>query len=770
MAAMTFDITQQTLVFDTNAIGPAGPDVDAATIKTRYESNADTNAFTDAEKTKLGNQSGTNTGDQDLSGLQPLATVLTNTTAAFTTAQQANLANQSGTNTGDQDLSGLQPLAAALTATTAAFTTEQEAKLASVSPSASTIAVLKAYDTSTVKTAWLLADGNFGLFRFEDGDFDDEITTDTSERWFIKANDTDADEGAWCRVREIEGEWNIRDGGAVGDGVTDDRAAILYCIEMAQSLSWHGTIVKVPAKYNGRTEGTKWFYCSNFIQFEGDAIRISGDGRNQSKLLFGNHSTGVIITNTGSTQNIYNCLERMWIKGSAPSATADDAQATYGVIAREFSKSMLRDLYIEDFVDGIYADADFASSTTSGMIDLEMNNVYIDQNAWPNQHNKFPRYGMRFTNSNGTTFKMQVLKMNNSTIYSQVTIKTGVYSGDASTTTFSLNVGSGTFGLSQEAGIQVFVFESGVWVRKAITTDYTLNDRTGGGTTAIAAGASAKDGNMPSTNGYAITDVDVVFVTAPATGSSNIRITRVDPYGEVGLYMEYGDANHVVGGAIGGYKHAVQLGKSGTDAGANTIELDYIQLCWVGLRAYQGDNIGGKFVVRRYAESDILKFSELGTATGIIIDDLAGSKEIESELISDVALTGSYADILTWDVPNYRPGTTRRIDTNLTFQMTETSTTRVAFDLKLEYSNDGGLTWSTLMFERPELDITGATGNKFFTRIPFSKRHKVTVDNVSNVTRTLKYRIQSKLVSGDTITIKGSSTYESSGSIRYINP
>ena len=41
-------------------------------IKTKYENNANTNVFTDAEKTNLGNQSNTNTGDQDLSGLQPI--------------------------------------------------------------------------------------------------------------------------------------------------------------------------------------------------------------------------------------------------------------------------------------------------------------------------------------------------------------------------------------------------------------------------------------------------------------------------------------------------------------------------------------------------------------------------------------------------------------------------------------------------------------------------------------------------------------------------
>lgn len=39
-------------------------------IKTAYENNADTNAFTDSEKTNLSNQSGTNTGDTPASGSQ----------------------------------------------------------------------------------------------------------------------------------------------------------------------------------------------------------------------------------------------------------------------------------------------------------------------------------------------------------------------------------------------------------------------------------------------------------------------------------------------------------------------------------------------------------------------------------------------------------------------------------------------------------------------------------------------------------------------------
>ena len=49
-----------------------------ATIKTKYESNADTNGFTDSEKTKLSNQSGTNTGDETTATIQskrPIKTV-----------------------------------------------------------------------------------------------------------------------------------------------------------------------------------------------------------------------------------------------------------------------------------------------------------------------------------------------------------------------------------------------------------------------------------------------------------------------------------------------------------------------------------------------------------------------------------------------------------------------------------------------------------------------------------------------------------------------
>jgi hypothetical protein len=107
-----------------------------AEIKTLYEGEEDTNAFTDAEKSKLAAISGTNTGDQDLSGLMVksanlsdvanvstartnlgLGTAATTDSTAYapalgpddnyvTDAEKTVIGNTSGTNTGDQDLSG----------------------------------------------------------------------------------------------------------------------------------------------------------------------------------------------------------------------------------------------------------------------------------------------------------------------------------------------------------------------------------------------------------------------------------------------------------------------------------------------------------------------------------------------------------------------------------------------------------------------------------------------------------------------------------------
>jgi hypothetical protein len=78
--------------------------LDAASIKVLYESNANTNEFDDAEQTKLGFISATQAVDLDTIESD---TATNNAKVGITPSQATILSNTSGTNTGDQDISGL---------------------------------------------------------------------------------------------------------------------------------------------------------------------------------------------------------------------------------------------------------------------------------------------------------------------------------------------------------------------------------------------------------------------------------------------------------------------------------------------------------------------------------------------------------------------------------------------------------------------------------------------------------------------------------------
>jgi len=76
--------------------------LDAASIKVLYESNANTNEFDDAEQTKLGFISATQSVDLDTIESD---TATNNAKVGITPSQATILSNTSGTNTGDQDIS-----------------------------------------------------------------------------------------------------------------------------------------------------------------------------------------------------------------------------------------------------------------------------------------------------------------------------------------------------------------------------------------------------------------------------------------------------------------------------------------------------------------------------------------------------------------------------------------------------------------------------------------------------------------------------------------
>jgi len=102
-----------------------------ASIKSKYESNPDTNAFTDAEKLNLSNQSGTNTGDETAGTIKTKYESNPDTNA-FTDAEKTNLSNQSGTNTGDETPASIKTKYES-NANTNAFTDAEKTKLTSLS-------------------------------------------------------------------------------------------------------------------------------------------------------------------------------------------------------------------------------------------------------------------------------------------------------------------------------------------------------------------------------------------------------------------------------------------------------------------------------------------------------------------------------------------------------------------------------------------------------------------------------------------------------------
>ncbi len=92
-----------------------------------------TNDYTTAEQTKLAAITGTNTGDQDLSGKVDVVAGKGLSTNDYTTPEKTKLADITGTNTGDQDLSGKVDKVSGKGLSTNDYTTAEQTKLAAIS-------------------------------------------------------------------------------------------------------------------------------------------------------------------------------------------------------------------------------------------------------------------------------------------------------------------------------------------------------------------------------------------------------------------------------------------------------------------------------------------------------------------------------------------------------------------------------------------------------------------------------------------------------------
>lgn len=112
-------------------------------------------------------------------------------------------------------------------------------------PYVATRTALKAIDTTKETCAILTESGREGIFVWTTGDYSTQITADTLEGVFVKANAIAASSGAWVRI-VVNGALNPKWFGAVGNGVANDNSPLQSCINLALAF---GSSVRAIGKY-----------------------------------------------------------------------------------------------------------------------------------------------------------------------------------------------------------------------------------------------------------------------------------------------------------------------------------------------------------------------------------------------------------------------------------------------------------------------------------------------------------------------------------------
>lgn len=94
---------------------------------------------------------------------------------------------------------------------------------------------LKALDTTKATTAYLKEAGREGIFKWTTGNFSSQITADTAEGIYLKADAIASSAGAWVRVfiRVADVRWF----GALGDGTTNDTTAVVAALAAGVPLT-----------------------------------------------------------------------------------------------------------------------------------------------------------------------------------------------------------------------------------------------------------------------------------------------------------------------------------------------------------------------------------------------------------------------------------------------------------------------------------------------------------------------------------------------------
>lgn len=173
-------------------------------------------------------------------------------------------------------LASAAPGAAGLTILGSALNSDVR-NILDTAPYVATRTALKALDTTKDTVSILTEAGREGHFIWTAGDFSTEITADTAEGVYVKADAIASTSGAWVRVffERASMQWY----GATGDGTTDDTAAIDAALASGFRLTGNALTYAVTGKISLLANNSLW--DATFKQLAPgaslDVITLEGD-------------------------------------------------------------------------------------------------------------------------------------------------------------------------------------------------------------------------------------------------------------------------------------------------------------------------------------------------------------------------------------------------------------------------------------------------------------------------------------------------------------
>ena len=428
-------------------------------------------------------------------------------------------------------------------------------------------------------------------------------------------------------------------------------------------------------------------------------------------------------------------LEGFVLLGHAPSATVADK--TIGINVLAANHWLLRDLYVENFVDALVFDT---GDVACAMHMVENFTTY--NTPYPNPINGYPRYGLHLVGQGG--HQVQCVQVLGATISGNLSASQAFATGDGVRTSFNFQPNAP---LWQESGVKVYFSQAGGQRLKqssAPGADYQLFDFTTGSNVLIPNG-SAGSGSQ---------NVNIVFTTPPPAGQQ-IIFSYNDPYLAAGILAENATANSMRLYQIQGAQVAVD-----DVTGPNLYDIDNIEIVdrvW---------KLNGTRTVARCRNLENITIDELYSSTTgdhTVGDEGAGwewsetlatasrgTQTFTSGSPNPIATDASSAGLLTFtDTINF---SVREVETQFVCGLTNSAGGNAQAQFTLQASYDAAATWTTLLV----WNVSGwcAPATTFFAAVSQSAKDRSALPlPTGGGTPTVNYRVLAALVAGTNVTI-----------------